>query len=72
MNRQQALRFEAEYTPRIAECVARLLGRAERNDAIDHGLHYAFDLNVTLTWDDDEIERLLMPGGEARFVRYSM
>jgi hypothetical protein len=48
----------------------RLNVRAARNEAIEHGHHYAFDLNVTLTWDDDEIERLLLPGGEARFLRY--
>ncbi|QGZ60751.1 DUF5594 family protein [Paraburkholderia acidisoli] len=31
---------------------------------------YAYALNVALTWDVDEIERLLEPDGEARFVHY--
>ncbi|SAL79645.1 hypothetical protein AWB74_05579 [Caballeronia arvi] len=31
---------------------------------------YACPLNVFLTWDDEEIERLLGVGGEARFLRY--
>jgi hypothetical protein len=91
VNREQALRFETDYVPRIAQCVVRLLGRgarveiisyespdkptrlsvhAARNEAIEHDHHYPFDLNISLTWDDDEIERLLQPGGEARFLRY--
>lgn len=31
---------------------------------------YAFALNVSLTWDVDEIERLMAHGGEARFAHY--
>ena len=31
---------------------------------------YAYPLNVSLTWDVDEIERLMEPGGEARFEHY--
>lgn len=31
---------------------------------------YAYPLNVSLTWDVDEIERLMEPGGEARFKHY--
>ncbi|WP_027816749.1 DUF5594 family protein [Paraburkholderia bannensis] len=31
---------------------------------------YAYALNVSLTWDVDEIERLMEPGGEARFAHY--
>lgn len=31
---------------------------------------YAYALNVSLTWDIDEIERLMEPGGEARFAHY--
>ncbi|WP_322015121.1 DUF5594 family protein [Paraburkholderia sp. J12] len=31
---------------------------------------YAYALNVSLTWDIEEIERLLEPGGEARFAHY--
>ncbi|SAK56081.1 hypothetical protein AWB83_01732 [Caballeronia ptereochthonis] len=31
---------------------------------------YPCPLNVFLTWDDEEIERLLDAGGEARFLRY--
>jgi hypothetical protein len=32
--------------------------------------HYAHPLNLHLTWDSDEIERLMGEGGEARFARY--
>jgi len=32
--------------------------------------HYAHPLNLHLTWDSDEIERLMDEGGEARFSRY--
>ncbi|SAK67661.1 hypothetical protein AWB79_03454 [Caballeronia hypogeia] len=35
-----------------------------------HRHRYAHPLNVFLTWDDEEIERLLGAGGEARFLRY--
>jgi hypothetical protein len=31
---------------------------------------YAYPLNVFLTWDVDEIERLMEPDGEARFAHY--
>ena len=31
---------------------------------------YAYPLNVSLTWDVDEIERLMEHGGEARFEHY--
>ncbi|TAM07945.1 MAG: hypothetical protein EPN70_01535 [Paraburkholderia sp.] len=31
---------------------------------------YPYALNVSLTWDVDEIERLMEPGGEARFEHY--
>ncbi len=31
---------------------------------------YPYSLNVFLTWDDEEIERLMGAGGEARFLRY--
>lgn len=31
---------------------------------------YRFALNVSLTWDVDEIARLMEPGGEARFEHY--
>ncbi|MGF6772698.1 hypothetical protein P3T18_005192 [Paraburkholderia sp. GAS199] len=32
--------------------------------------HYAHPLNLYLTWDSDEIERLMEAGGEARFSAY--
>lgn len=32
--------------------------------------HYAHALNLYLTWDSDEIERLMGPHGEARFANY--
>jgi hypothetical protein len=32
--------------------------------------HYPHPLNLHLTWDSDEIERLMGEGGEARFSRY--
>jgi hypothetical protein len=91
LNREQALRFEAEFMPRIVEHVARQIGRGLRIDVVPYEhrnaptrLHisapphdngerarqYPFDLSVFLTWDDDEIERLLRPGGETRFQRY--
>ncbi len=31
---------------------------------------YRYALNLSLTWDVDEIEGLLAPGGEARFEHY--
>ncbi|MCG5075684.1 DUF5594 family protein [Paraburkholderia tagetis] len=31
---------------------------------------YAYPLNLSLTWDVDEVERLMAPGGEARFEHY--
>ncbi len=36
----------------------------------EHRRGYPCPLNVFLTWDDEEIERLMAPGGEARFLRY--
>jgi len=36
----------------------------------EHRRVYPYPLNVFLTWDDDEIERLMGAGGEARFLRY--
>ncbi len=91
MNRNQALRFESEFMPRIVGEVARVLNcgvcvdiipyenahapsrlrvSAVRHAFGERGSRYPYDLNVLLTWDDDEIERLLRPGGEARFLRY--
>ncbi|SAK58398.1 hypothetical protein AWB76_02560 [Caballeronia temeraria] len=35
-----------------------------------HRQRYPYLLNVFLTWDDEEIERLMSSGGEARFLRY--
>ena len=35
-----------------------------------HRHPYPYALNVSLTWDSAEIERLLEPGGEARFEHY--
>jgi hypothetical protein len=32
--------------------------------------HYPHKLNLHLTWDSDEIERLMGEGGEARFASY--
>jgi hypothetical protein len=48
----------------------RLHASAARHATGVRAIRYPFDLNVFLTWDDDEIVRLLLPGGEARFVRY--
>ncbi|KND61886.1 Isopropylmalate/homocitrate/citramalate synthase [Candidatus Burkholderia verschuerenii] len=91
MNREQALRFETEFMPRIVAEVARVLDRGVRVEFVpfenlllptrlhasaarhgigERGSRYPFDLNVFLTWDDDEIVRLLRPDGEARFLRY--
>ncbi|WP_244813575.1 DUF5594 family protein [Caballeronia sp. Lep1P3] len=91
MNREQALSFETEWMPRIAERIARELGRALQVEIVpgdyphqptrlrvsaaphhdgERARRYPFDLNVYLTWDDDEIERLLRPGGDARLQRY--
>jgi hypothetical protein len=92
LNREQALRFEAEFMPRIAEYMMRVVGRDVRVDILPYEgprvpsrLHvnagraaraggddrgYTFPLNVFFTWDDEEIERLLRAGGEARFLRY--
>jgi hypothetical protein len=53
-----------------AHAPARLHVSAARLHSADRPSRYPYDLNVFLTWDDDEIERLLRPGGEARFLRY--
>lgn len=42
---------------------------AERQRMAERASRYPYDLNVFLTWDD-EIGRLLRPGGEARLLRY--
>jgi hypothetical protein len=49
---------------------ARLHVSAARHDVGGTTHRYPYDLNVYLTWDDDEIARLFGPGGEARFMRY--
>ncbi|GAB5099881.1 DUF5594 family protein [Caballeronia sp. GAWG1-1] len=92
MNREQALRFESEFMPRIAERVAALL-HGVRVDIVpgeyphqpaklhlsaqtpphaddERARGYPLPLNIFLTWDDEEIERLMHPHGEARFMRY--
>jgi len=38
--------------------------------AFAHRHPYACELNVSLTWDSREIERLMQPDGEARFASY--
>jgi hypothetical protein len=93
LNREQALRFETEFVPRIAERVTRAVAHGVRVDIMPyesvrvptrlhvsaerapwegdaHRLAHPYPLNVFLTWDDEEIERLLDAGGEARFLRY--
>jgi len=50
--------------PSRPTCV-RLVGHA-----FEHWRPYAHALNVSLTWDTVEIERLMQPNGEARFVNY--
>ncbi|WP_284506492.1 DUF5594 family protein [Caballeronia sp. GAWG1-5s-s] len=49
---------------------ARLRVSAPPSDDGARSRRYPFDMNVFLTWDDEEIERLLRPGGEARLQRY--
>jgi len=93
LNHEQALRFETEFVPRIAERVTHIVDRGVRVEVIPYEnphaptrLHvsagyaqgeadahrhvYPCPLNLFLTWDDEEIERLLDAGGEARFLRY--
>ncbi|MEM5330025.1 DUF5594 family protein [Paraburkholderia sp. JHI2823] len=41
-----------------------------RGLANEHRHPYVYPLNVSLTWDTDEIESLMGPGGEARFEHY--
>ncbi|AOJ69600.1 MULTISPECIES: DUF5594 family protein [Burkholderia] len=36
----------------------------------EHVRGYAHPLDIVLTWDTDEIERLMAPDGAARFERY--
>jgi hypothetical protein len=48
----------------------RLRVSAARHDSADRPRRFPHDLNVVLTWDDDEIERLFQADGEARFLRY--
>ncbi|WP_028226642.1 DUF5594 family protein [Paraburkholderia ferrariae] len=43
----------------------RLTGEASANRH-----PYAYPLNVSLTWDIEEIERLMEPGGDVRFAHY--
>ncbi|SAK63418.1 hypothetical protein AWB75_02824 [Caballeronia catudaia] len=60
------LPYESPFVP------ARLHVSAEqaRREGDGHRHVYACALNVFLTWDADEIDRLFGAGGEARFVRY--
>lgn len=67
-----ARQFDAAVRVEVVPCEGRghptrVLIRAE-----PHGLRnpYRYSLNVALTWDVDEIERLLEPDGEARFTHY--
>jgi hypothetical protein len=39
-------------------------------EASEYRHPYQFALNVSLTWDVDEIESLMEPGGEQRFAHY--
>jgi hypothetical protein len=39
-------------------------------EASEYRHPYVYPLNVSLTWDSDEIERLMEPGGELRFAHY--
>jgi hypothetical protein len=48
----------------------RLKVSAARHDSADRPSRFSYDLNVFLTWDDDEIDRLFQADGEARFLRY--
>ncbi len=48
----------------------RLRVSAARHDSADRPSRFSYDLNVVLTWDDDEIARLFQADGEARFLRY--
>ncbi|SDB82459.1 DUF5594 family protein [Paraburkholderia lycopersici] len=41
-----------------------------RGLATEHRHPYSYPLNLSLTWDIEEIERLMEPGGEARFEHY--
>lgn len=56
-------------SPRVP---TRLHVSAARTQPTDGGAErgHPYPLNVFLTWDDEEIGRLLKPGGEARFLRY--
>ncbi|BCQ23185.1 DUF5594 family protein [Caballeronia sp. NK8] len=64
--RVEVLPYESPLVP------TRLHVSAERapHKGDDQRRGYAYPMNVFLTWDDEEIERLLGAGGEARFVRY--
>jgi hypothetical protein len=39
-------------------------------ESVEHLRHYPYRLDVSLTWDSDEIELLMGEQGEARFARY--
>ncbi|MGA7777944.1 MAG: DUF5594 family protein [Paraburkholderia sp.] len=39
-------------------------------EAVEALRHYPHSLNLLLTWDSDEIERLMGEGGQARFAGY--
>lgn len=43
----------------------RLVGEAS-----EYRHPFQYSLNVSMTWDVDEVERLMGPGGEARFGHY--
>lgn len=63
--RVEVLPYESAAVPTRLHVSAE---RAHREGDDPRG--YAHPLNVFLTWDDEEIERLMGVGGEARFLRY--
>ncbi|SPB18613.1 hypothetical protein NOV72_05813 [Caballeronia novacaledonica] len=63
--RVEILSYESAAVP------TRLHVSADAHQEGDEHQHvYPYPLNVFLTWDDEEIERLMSVGGEARFLRY--
>jgi hypothetical protein len=52
------------------ECPARPTRVRIIGHAFAHRHPHACHLNVLLTWDSTEIERLMQPDGEARFASY--
>ena len=71
-----AARLASQFGPSVRTVVVPREGRGHPTrvrivgEASELRHPYHFPLNISLTWDVDEIERLMEPDGEARFEHY--